>query len=161
METQLVSRLSLYFGTTWLVNCIALTAILGVLVLANIYVKHIPVKNLVFYYIPLCFGLLLTYAIPWYRIPGPGALIGSLLCLSYCIPIFFAGVVFTDSFRQSSERSYAFGANILGAVAGGLAQNLSFIVGLRSLLLLAAFVYALSALLQLRADQRYGRAMMV
>jgi hypothetical protein len=53
-----------------------------------------------------------------------------------------------ESFRRCDSRSDVFGANMLGAVAGGLAQNLSFIVGMRALLLIAALVCASAALLQ-------------
>lgn len=148
METQLVSRLALYFGTTWLVNCIALTGILTVLLVANVYVKHRRPGNLMPYYACLCLGLFASYVIPWNRISGSATVVGLLLCLAYCIPVFFAGVIFTESFRQCTERSYALGSNILGAVAGGLAQNLSFVIGLRALLILAIAVYASAALLQ-------------
>jgi hypothetical protein len=71
-----------------------------------------------------------------------------LICFAYCVPIFFAGVIFTESFRSFEGRSDAFGANMLGAVAGGLAQNLSFIFGMKALLLIAAVVYGGAALLQ-------------
>ena len=58
----------------------------------------------------------------------------------------FAGVIFTESLRHCARKSSAFGANIVGAVAGGLAQNVSFILGMKALLLIAAFFYALAAL---------------
>jgi spermidine synthase len=149
METQLVSRLALYFGSTWLVNCIALTGVLSVLLLANVYVQRRQPDNLKPYYLTVCASLLVDYAIPWDRIPGPGAFVGFLICFAYCVPIFFAGVVFTESFRRTSGKSEAFGANMLGAVAGGLAQNLSFIFGMKALLLAAALVYGCGILLQI------------
>jgi hypothetical protein len=37
---------------------------------------------------------------------------------------------------------------MLGAVAGGLAQNLSFIMGMKALLLIAAVIYGTAALLE-------------
>jgi spermidine synthase len=141
METQLVSRLALFFGTTWLVNCIALTGILTVLLLANVYVKQKLPKNLAIYYGCLCATLLIDFLIPWSRVPGSGSFVGTIVCFAYCVPVFFAGVIFTESFRRFHGRSDAFGANMLGAVAGGLAQNLSFIVGMKALLLIAAIVY--------------------
>jgi hypothetical protein len=55
IETQLISRLALYFGTTWLVNCVALTALLLMLVVANIYVARIRPSRLVSYYVLLLF----------------------------------------------------------------------------------------------------------
>lgn len=147
METQLVSRLALYFGTTWLVNCIALTGVLTVLLLANFYVRLLRPGKLIGYYAALSVAILVDYGIPWERIPASGTSIGILICFAYCVPIFFAGVIFTESFRRFAGRSDAFGANMLGAVAGGLAQNLSFIFGMKALLLIAAIVYCSAALL--------------
>jgi hypothetical protein len=147
METQLVSRLALYFGTTWLVNCIALTGILTVLLLSNVYVEHRRPGKLGIYYALLCGTLIINYVIPWTQVPGSGTLVGILICFAYCVPFFFAGVIFTESFRRFAGRSSAFGANMLGAVAGGLAQNLSFIVGMKALLLIAAVIYCAAALL--------------
>ena len=148
METQLVSRLALYFGTTWLVNCIALTGILTVLLLSNLYVEFRRPRNLGICYACLCATLLVIYGIPWSRMPGSGIMVGILMCFAYCVPFFFAGVIFTESFRRFGGQSKAFGANMLGAVAGGLAQNLSFIFGMKALLLIAAAVYGGAALLQ-------------
>jgi len=150
METQLVSRLALYFGTTWLVNCVALTGILGVLLLANLYIEHRPPLRLGPFYAYLCVALLIDYALPWTHLPGSATAIGSLLCIAYCIPVFFAGIIFTESFRRYVGRSAAFGANMLGAVAGGLAQNLSFIFGMKALLLVAMFIYGAAGLIHLR-----------
>jgi spermidine synthase len=154
METQLVSRLALYFGTTWLVNCVALTGILTVLLVSNFYVEHRRPGNLGIYYGVLCATLIVNYAIPWYRIPGSGTLVGILICLAYCVPFFFAGVIFTETFRRFGGKSHAFGANMLGAVAGGLAQNLSFIVGMKALLLIAAVIYCAAAVLQTVRSKR-------
>ena len=138
METQLVSRLALYFGTTWLVNCIALSGILSVLLVSNLFVERRRPASLGIYYACLCATLLADYLIPWTSIPGSGTQVGILICFAYCVPFFFAGVIFTESF----------GANMLGAVAGGLAQNLSFIIGMKALLLIAAVIYGGAALLQ-------------
>ena len=147
METQLVSRLALYFGTTWLVNCVALTGVLTVLLLANVYVVYRRPEKLNLSYALLFASLLADYAIPWSSIPGSGTFIGILICFAYCVPIFFAGIVFTESFRRSASQSNAFGANMLGAVAGGLAQSLSFIFGMKALLLIAAIIYGSAAIL--------------
>ena len=148
METKLVSSLALYFGTTWIVNSIALTGILSVLLLANLYVTFRRPENLSVYYAALIAALLANFVVHWNRVPGSGTSVGILVCLAHCVPIFFAGIVFTESFRRRGGRSDAFGANMLGAVAGGLAQNLSFIVGMKALLLIAALLYVAAALLE-------------
>jgi hypothetical protein len=146
LETQLVSRLALYFGTTWLVNCVAITAILIVLVIANYYVDRIRPERLEPYLGALIVFLLGNYFFPWNSLPLPARTIGTLLSVAYAVPVFFAGIVFTESFRRHAGKASAFGANIVGAVAGGLAQNASFIVGMRALLIIAATFYALAGL---------------
>jgi len=145
LETQLVSRLALYFGTTWVVNAVALTAILVVLVLANLYVARFQPRRLGRYFVPLVLSLLANYAYPWERLPWSATVIGVLLSAAYAVPVFFAGIIFTESFRRESEKANAFGANIVGAVAGGLAQNVSFVVGMKALLLFATAFYLVAA----------------
>ena len=149
VETQLVSRLALYFGTTWFVNSIALTGILAVLLLSAVWVKFRPPRGLTVCYVSLCAALLADYAIPWNDVPWPGTAVGALLCLAYGVPVFFAGIVFTESFRRYGGRSDIFGANVMGAVAGGLAQNLSFILGMKALLIVACVIYGAAAVLHI------------
>ncbi len=63
------------------------------------------------------------------------------------VPVFFAGVVFAASFRDSPRPDLAFGSNIGGAILGGLSENLSLVIGFNNLLIVAMAYYALSALL--------------
>jgi hypothetical protein len=146
METQLISRLGLYFGTTWLVNCVALTAILCVLVAANVYVRFVQPNRLSPCYVLLVLSLLANYFLPWERLPYGARSVGLVLSAAYSISLFFAGIIFTETFRREERKSSAFGANIMGAVAGGLSQNTSFLIGMKSLLLLAALFYGVAAL---------------
>lgn len=150
LETQMVSRLALYFGTTWLVNCIALTAILLTLVAANFYVIRFRPGRLGLYYLLLIASLIANYIFPWERLSFSASTIGLLLSAAYTVPVFFAGIVFTEMFRRAESKSNAFGANIVGAVAGGLTQNLSFIMGMKLLLVVAAVFYAAASLSRFR-----------
>jgi hypothetical protein len=146
LETQMVSRLALYFGATWWVNCVALSAILIMLVLANFWVQWNRPGRLMSYYAALIACLIAVYVIPWADLPLGSRIVGTLLAAAYGFPIFFAGIIFTESFRRCEDKSGSFGSNIVGAVAGGLAQNVSFLVGLKALLLLAAVFYLLAEL---------------
>jgi hypothetical protein len=56
----------------------------------------------------------------------------------------FAGILFASQFRAVESQSAALGANLLGAVAGGLMENLSLVFGMRALLLIAMGVYAMA-----------------
>ena len=66
-------------------------------------------------------------------------------CVLVMVPMFFAGVIFALSFRDSTRPGRDFGANIAGAVLGGLAEYTSMALGFRYLLLVAIALYALSA----------------
>jgi len=149
LETQMIGRLALYFGTTWMVNCVALSAILLVLVAANSLVAWRKSGSLGVFYVLLVGSLLANYAFPWDRLPYQASVIGTLLSAAYAVPVFCAGVIFADSFRQCVGKSSAFGANIVGAVLGGLAQNLSFVFGMKALLLVAVACYAFAGLCSL------------
>jgi hypothetical protein len=59
-------------------------------------------------------------------------------------PIFFAGVVFAVSFTRAVEPDRAFGANIAGAMFGGLAEYSSMILGFQYLLFVAVALYVVS-----------------
>jgi len=66
-------------------------------------------------------------------------------CLLVFAPILFAGVIFAVSFSRTTEPDRAFGANIAGAMAGGLAEYSSMLLGFQYLVLVALAFYALSA----------------
>jgi hypothetical protein len=70
--------------------------------------------------------------------------------------MFFAGLVFIDSFQQSANKHAALGANLLGSLAGGLVQSITFVVGIKALLLIVAglYVVALALMLPPRAGRR-------
>jgi hypothetical protein len=60
-------------------------------------------------------------------------------------PVAFAGVIFATSFRRSTQPDRVFGANVAGALFGGLAENSSVLLGFRLLLCVAVGFYLLSA----------------
>ncbi|MEZ0224605.1 MAG: methyltransferase domain-containing protein [Alphaproteobacteria bacterium] len=147
METQLVSRLSLYFGTTWIVNSIAISALLLVLVAANAWLdtgKRPDMRKPA--YVVLILSLIANYFVPWEKLPFAPWVVGLTLSAAFGVSILMAGIIFTTSLQKAEKKSGALGANVLGAVVGGLSQNLSFVIGLKALLPLAAVCYAASAI---------------
>jgi hypothetical protein len=65
-------------------------------------------------------------------------------CILALGPMFFAGVIFAESFRDARNPDLAFGSNIAGSVLGGLAESFSMLLGFQHLLLLAMLFYLLS-----------------
>jgi hypothetical protein len=149
LETQVVSRLALYFGTTWQVNGIVIAAILAALLLANFVIERQRQQRAwprSWTLIGILAGIACAYFVPFNRIPGSAALVGSFATLVFAIPVFFAGLLFASEFRSTQSPAAALGANMLGAVVGGLLENLSLIVGMKALLVVAALLYSLAAL---------------
>jgi spermidine synthase len=145
LETQVVSRLALYFGTTWQVNGIVIGAILVALLIANTIVER-QTNPLGSHWclIGLLAGLLVSYIFPFDRLPGSATLVGWVAAVVFTIPVFFAGLLFANEFRITDSPSAALGTNMLGAVIGGLLENLSLIIGLKALLLVAILLYLLA-----------------
>jgi SAM-dependent methyltransferase len=152
LETQVVSRLALYFGTTWQVNGIVIAAVLSALLLANLAIEkqknetQPPASRRSWMLTGILLGIACAYFLPFHRIPGSATLVGSVAAIVFAIPVFFAGLLFASEFRSADSPAAALGANMLGAVVGGLLENLSLIVGMKALLLLAALLYSLAAL---------------
>jgi hypothetical protein len=59
-------------------------------------------------------------------------------------PIFLANMVFAQRFRDIGDSTTAFGANLLGAIIGGVLEYSSLVIGYRWLLVLVALLYALA-----------------
>jgi spermidine synthase len=147
LETQVISRLALFFGTTWQVNGIVISAMLAALLLANAVVERIPKLAAPKWNLgALLAGLALAYWVPFERIGGPPAIAGTVAIVVFSVPVVFAGMLFASQFCAAASKSAALGANLLGAVAGGLMENLSLLLGMRALLLIAIGVYAVAGI---------------
>ena len=145
LETKAVVQLALLFGGTWLVNSLVFFVALILILLANLYVLKRPPARLTWQYAGLLGILALATVIPvdiflsggiWWRYVVP--------CVLALGPMFFAGVIFARSFRDTANPDMAFGSNIAGSVVGGLSESFSMLLGFRYLLLLAIIFYLLS-----------------
>ncbi len=148
LETKGVVHLALLFGSTWVVNSIVFFAILVMILLSNLYVLAVRPRRLGPYYALLIAGLLINIAVPMTRFLAlPGAAKVVVSCAVVFVPIFFAGVVFATSFRDSARPDLDLGSNIAGVILGGLSEYFSLVVGFNGLVVLAIVYYVLSAVL--------------
>ncbi|MFQ5498430.1 MAG: spermidine synthase [Candidatus Zixiibacteriota bacterium] len=147
LEFQNISKSSLLFGSTWLVNSFVITGILLLILAANSVVALFKVNKNRLLYILLIASSLVTYFLPLEIFSSLGfwqrAVVVSIILN---VPIFFAGMIFVISFKKARSKDVAFGSNLLGAAVGGVLESLSFIVGINALLLIVVASYALSAL---------------
>jgi hypothetical protein len=151
LETRAITEIALVFGSTWLTNTIVIGAILAMILLANVVVTrwHPPLRwvygglfavVIVDYLFPLQTLLGLDF---WAQVLAAGVRVAA--------PMFFAGIIFACWFERTTTPSAALGANLIGAVVGGLLEYLSLVIGLRQLYVLALVFYATSAVLAWRS----------
>jgi hypothetical protein len=67
-------------------------------------------------------------------------------CLLAFTPILIANLIFAQRFRDVGDSVTAFGANLLGAMLGGILEYTSLLTGYRALLILVAVIYGLALL---------------
>jgi len=72
-------------------------------------------------------------------------------------PVFCAGLLFSSSFKRSESAAIDFGANLLGAMIGGVGEYLSLLEGYRFLLILVAAFYLAAVLTGRRGISRGHR----
>lgn len=145
LEAQIVSRMAMLFGTTWLVNSIVIAAILALIVLANLLVGAWPQVPLSLPYVAILLCMLASYLVPLERLFFHTFWVKAVVAtLVLCSPVMFASIVFIRSFAQYGFSGQALGSNLLGALVGGMLESTSLWTGIRSLIILAALLYILS-----------------
>ena len=153
LEAQIISKMALLFGTTWVVNSIAVAGLLTLIVAANFLVEWKPRVPLTIAYVGIFVSILVAYAVPLETFFFASIWIKALTAtMVLCLPVFFAGIVFIRSFARDKFRSEALGSNLFGALVGGMLESLSLWTGMRSLLVLAALLY-LGSLIALRWEE--------
>jgi len=145
LETRSIVTFSLLFGTTWYVNALVFFAILASVLAAVAVNSRLRSRDPRLLYAGLAGSLLLAYLLP------PSALLIDPPIARYAIgsaiafaPVFFANLVFTFSFKDSEAADLAFGANLVGAMVGGVLEWGALVTGYQALLMVVAGVYLLA-----------------
>jgi hypothetical protein len=134
------------------VNSIVIAGLLGLILLANAVIEARPAFPPWVAYAGMFGSIAIGYLIPVHTLVSASIVVRLFVAtLVLCLPVFFAGIAFIQSFAAEQFRSEVLGANLFGALVGGLLEALSLWTGLRSLLLLAAAFYAIAWLTRPRA----------
>lgn len=150
LETRSTTQMNLAWGATWLTSAIVFGSILIMVLLATLLVQLRP-PPIQASAAGLVLSLLASYFFPADALLAAGT--AAKLAFSILFvggPIFFASACFAALFTKRASPGAAFGWNLLGAVAGGLAEFLSMSLGMRALLLVALLAYLTAALIRLR-----------
>ena len=142
LEVQTVSRATLLFGMTWIVNAIVISAVLVMILLSNLVTwrwPHLP-RGVTVASLAVTIALLALVPLDWFNtLNGSTKLVAASAFLT--APVFFAGLIFIRSFATCTDKARALGSNLLGALVGGLLESVSFITGIRALVILVGLFY--------------------
>jgi SAM-dependent methyltransferase len=145
LETKAVTELSLLFGSTWIVNAVVIAAFLTMGLLANLFMMFRRGSDRLAYsalFAVLAVGIFLPYA-SFGALPSGARTFAAATFAG--LPIFFSGVIFSRAFRNVRRPAEGLGVNLLGAVIGGVLENMVMIGGIPVLGVLALMLYAGSA----------------
>ena len=145
LEVQNISKASVALGNTWEVNAVIVSGVLAMILLANLLAAIFPKMSLSAVYTLLCGTCLALYFVDLARFAFlpytiKAFIVGGLTTL----PMLFSGIVFIRSFAAVERKDVALGANLLGALVGALLQSVTFITGIKALLLIVGALYIFS-----------------
>jgi hypothetical protein len=156
LETKSISDSTLFFGATWFVTLVVVVGVLLMVMAANLTAERIRGFSMGMY-VPLFAILAILLIVPREHIleySFAGRLLWTLLVVP--LPVFFAGIIFSTTFRESSSPAAVFGANLIGAMVGGFCEYLVTAVGNHRLSLLVMVAY-LGSMLVMAGSRRQGR----
>jgi spermidine synthase len=152
LEVQNVSKAAVVLGNTWAVNAVIISGVMVMILLANLIAARfprLPLRPVYGLLVGSCIGLyfldLSTFAFLPYATKA--AVVGLLVSL----PMLFSGIVFIRSFAVAERKDAALGANLFGALVGGLLQSVTFVTGIKALLLIVAALYLVAVLTRPRS----------
>jgi hypothetical protein len=148
LETKSIVQFALLFGTTWFVNALVFTGILVTVLAAVETARRVRLPQPRVLYAVLMVGLAVAYLV------HPDTLLSLSLLPRFVVatvitflPIFLANLVFSQRFAATASSTTAFGANLLGAMVGGLLEYISLVTGYRALIVLVGVLYVLAFVL--------------
>jgi SAM-dependent methyltransferase len=154
LETKSVVQFALLFGTTWFVNSLVFTGVLISVYLAIEVTRRFTLPRAPLLYAALFVCIALAWAIQPERLLelsiGPRFVAAVALAFA---PIFVANLVFAQRFKETAKTTVAFGANLLGAMLGGVVEYAAIAIGYQALLVLVGAFYALAFVLERRLSQ--------
>ena len=142
LETKSIVQFALLFGTTWFVNALVFGGVLVSVLLAIEVARRVTLPRPLVLYGALLVGLMVAWLVP----------VNALLALDFAprlvlatviwfTPIFLANLIFAERFRNVEASNVAFGANLLGAMVGGVLEYVALITGYHALLIVVAGLY--------------------
>jgi hypothetical protein len=142
LETKSIIQFALLWGSTWVVASLAILSVLTMAMAATWIVSRVEIRRPWLVGAVLLALLAASYALPVGRLAFSSLTAESI---AYAVlmfsPILCAGLLFGSSLKRTPDIPAAYGANLLGAMVGGVTEYLSLIAGFQTLLLVVAGCY--------------------
>lgn len=145
LETRSIVQFLLLFGATWLVNSLVFFAILLVVLIANWLVNRYKFRQIRLLYLLLFLALVLNFVLPLKTLLFDNLMLRYALATALLFsPIFFANLIYSTIFRDTTKANVSFGANLLGTLVGGTTEYLALYFGYQNLIVFAGIFYFLA-----------------
>ena len=147
LEVHMIAKASVALGSVWTVNAVIIGGIMGMILIANLVkakVRNLPMR--------LIYGLLIASCAVLYFVDlsavssMPYAQKAVIIAGIATLPMLFSGIVFINSFDAAADKGRALGANLFGALVGGMLQVVTFLTGMQFLMILVGALYLLAVL---------------
>ena len=142
LETKSIVQFGLLWGSTWVVASAVIASILALALAATLVVTKIEIRRPWLVTVVLLSLLGLNALLPIGSVRIENRLLESVFYAGLGLsPIFCAGLLFGTAIKKSGGLAREYGANLLGAVAGGVLEYFSLVTGYQALLLLVGLLY--------------------
>jgi len=156
LETKSIVQFALLWGSTWSSASLAIASVLVMALASTLVASRVALRR-PWPVAAVLFGLLaLNYLLPIGRVAFDSrATESAFYGLLVFSPVFCAGLLFSRSFKRSPSAATDFGANLLGAMVGGVCEYLSLLSGYRFLLVIVSLCYLAAVLTARDARKEY------
>jgi SAM-dependent methyltransferase len=155
LETKSIVQFALLWGSTWSSASLAIVSVLVMALVSAFVASRVEIRRRWPIVATLVALLALNYVLPIGRVAFGSRAVESLFYGALVFsPVLCAGLLFSTSYKQSSSTAGDFGANLFGAMVGGVCEYFSLLTGYQFLLVLVAGCYLLAVVSTTRAAPR-------
>jgi hypothetical protein len=148
LETKSIVQFALLWGSTWSSASLAIASVLAMALASTAVASRVEFRRRGPIAAALIALIVLNYLLPVGRIALPSRALESLFYGTLVFsPVFCAGLLFSTSYKRSPSAAADFGANLFGAMVGGVAEYLSLVTGYRFLLIPVGLCYVMALVL--------------
>lgn len=148
LETKSIVQFALLWGATWSSASLAIVAVLVMALASALIVSRVEINRPWPIAAALVALLAVNYLVPVGRVAFASRAAESAFYAALVFsPVLCAGLLFSSSYKRSASTAGDFGANLCGAMVGGVGEYVSLLTGYRFLLMLVGACYVAAVLI--------------